>query len=78
MFKNGHLNSLGYQLISLERVADAIEIFKLNIEVYPKNANGYDSLGEATSMDFAAFLSFLSSVAKGSPFFMARSKYEAS
>ena len=26
---------------------DAIKIFKLNIEVYPKNANCHDSLGEA-------------------------------
>jgi len=41
------LNSLGYQLLGMERVKDAIEIFKLNIEVYPKNANCHDSLGEA-------------------------------
>ncbi len=26
---------------------DAIEIFKLNVEMFPQNANAYDSLGEA-------------------------------
>jgi CubicO group peptidase (beta-lactamase class C family) len=46
-FDPGQLNRLGYQLISLERVEDAIKVFMLNIEAYPKYANGYDSLGEA-------------------------------
>lgn len=41
------LNRLGYQLLGMKRIADAIKIFHLNIEVYPKNANCYDSLGEA-------------------------------
>lgn len=30
-----------------ERTADAIEIFKLNVESYPASFNTYDSLGEA-------------------------------
>jgi tetratricopeptide (TPR) repeat protein len=30
-----------------KKVQDAIEIFKLNVELYPGHANGYDSLGEA-------------------------------
>jgi tetratricopeptide (TPR) repeat protein len=46
-FRPGQLNRLGYQLIELERLEDAIKILALNIEVYPKYANGYDSLGEA-------------------------------
>ena len=50
-FDPGQLNSLGYQLISLERLDDAIKIFMLNIETYPKVANGYDSLGEAYMID---------------------------
>ena len=41
------LNRLGYVLLRKKQVADAIEIFKLNIEVYPKQCNPYDSLGEA-------------------------------
>jgi len=44
------LNRLGYYLLR-ERIKDAIEIFKLNVEVYPKYANGYDSLGEAYLKD---------------------------
>jgi CubicO group peptidase (beta-lactamase class C family) len=31
-FEPGQLNRLGYQLLGMERVTDAIEIFKLNIE----------------------------------------------
>lgn len=30
-----------------ERRDEAIAIFKLNIEMHPKSANAYDSLGEA-------------------------------
>lgn len=46
-FGESQLNRLGYQLLGLDRVADAIEIFKLNIEAYPEAFNPYDSLGEA-------------------------------
>jgi CubicO group peptidase (beta-lactamase class C family) len=46
-FDPGQLNRLGYHLINLERIEDAIKIFKLNIEAHPKVANCYDSLGEA-------------------------------
>jgi peptidylprolyl isomerase len=46
-FKESQLNMLGYQLMQAARTADAIEIFKLNAESYPKSANCYDSLGEA-------------------------------
>ena len=41
------MNNLGYQLLNIKKVKEAIEIFKLNIEVYPKAFNPYDSLGEA-------------------------------
>lgn len=42
------LNNLGYYLLTeKKKIDDAIEIFKLNIKVYPKYANGYDSLAEA-------------------------------
>jgi len=46
-FRESELNRLGYQLLGLEKVDEAIEIFKLNVEVYPDAANTYDSLGEA-------------------------------
>src|SRR6185369_14035620 len=41
------LNRAGYQMLQMKKVADAIEIFKLNVEMYPQSANPYDSLGEA-------------------------------
>jgi len=41
------MNTFGYVLLGKKRVADAIEIFKLNTEAYPKSANVYDSLGDA-------------------------------
>jgi tetratricopeptide (TPR) repeat protein len=41
------LNSLGYQLLKMNKIKEAIEIFKLNVEVYPQSGNVYDSLGEA-------------------------------
>ncbi|HWT03835.1 MAG TPA: nuclear transport factor 2 family protein [Pyrinomonadaceae bacterium] len=41
------LNTLGYRLLGMKKVREAIEIFKLNVEAYPQSANAYDSLGEA-------------------------------
>lgn len=41
------LNALGYRLLQMKKVKEAIEIFKLNVEAYPQSANVYDSLGEA-------------------------------
>lgn len=46
-FSEKALNNLGYYLLKHERVADAIEIFKLNVEMYPQSSNVYDSLAEA-------------------------------
>ncbi len=47
-FQPIELNRLGYHLLDKKkRIKDAIEIFKLNVKVYPKYANGYDSLAEA-------------------------------
>ena len=41
------LNSLGTELLSQKRTADAIEIFKLNVEAYPMDANVHNSLANA-------------------------------
>ncbi len=46
-FGESELNTLGYQLLGMKKVKDAIAIFKLNIEAYPEAFNPYDSLGEA-------------------------------
>jgi tetratricopeptide (TPR) repeat protein len=45
------LNALGYRLLGMKNVKEAIEIFKLNVEEYPRSANVYDSLGEAYMMN---------------------------
>ena len=41
------LNTIGYELLNQERFADAIEVFKLNVEVFPESFNVYDSYAEA-------------------------------
>lgn len=40
------VNSWGYKLIKQKRITDALEIFKLNVYLYPASANTFDSLGE--------------------------------
>jgi CubicO group peptidase (beta-lactamase class C family) len=45
--QEGRLNGLGYSLMRQKKMAEAIAIFKLNVEFYPKSSNVYDSLGEA-------------------------------
>jgi len=46
-FDENEFNRLGYQLMGQNKVKEAIEIFKLNVETYPESFNVYDSLGEA-------------------------------
>ena len=46
-FRPAQLNTLGYQLLSDGRVEDAVAMFQLNVELYPQDANAYDSLAEA-------------------------------
>jgi len=47
-FENpGELNKLGYELLRLEKTNESIIIFKLATNEFPKNANLFDSLGEA-------------------------------
>jgi len=44
---DGQLNNIGYRFLQNELTDAAIEIFKLNAELFPDIANCYDSLGEA-------------------------------
>jgi hypothetical protein len=46
-FDEEELNSLGYRLLNAKKFNDAIRIFQLNVEAYPRSSNAYDSLGEA-------------------------------
>ena len=45
-FSEGVLNSLGYKYLQDEKLNVALEIFKLNVEMFPEASNPYDSLGE--------------------------------
>ena len=45
-FNEGTLNQLGYQLLTKGETKDAIQVFQMNVEEYPKSWNCYDSLGE--------------------------------
>jgi len=46
-FDEIEFNRLGYRLLNGKRIQEAIEVFKMNIEMYPDSWNVYDSLGEA-------------------------------
>lgn len=46
-FDEGELNAFGYQLIQAKQFQEAVRIFQLNVEAYPKSGNTYDSLAEA-------------------------------
>ena len=40
------LNELGYTLMAVKKSEAAVEVFRLNTELYPKSGNTFDSLGE--------------------------------
>lgn len=47
IIKERKINQFGYDFIKTANFEDAIEIFKINVVLYPKSSNVYDSLGEA-------------------------------
>jgi dienelactone hydrolase len=47
LFREATINGLGYQLLRGARPVDAIELFKVNVELFPRSANVHDSLAEA-------------------------------
>jgi CubicO group peptidase (beta-lactamase class C family) len=47
MISEREFNKLGYTFLQDGKVNEAIEVFKLNVEMFPGSANVYDSLGEA-------------------------------
>ncbi|MBE0433155.1 amidohydrolase family protein [candidate division WOR-3 bacterium] len=46
-FSENELNSLGYRLLKMKKTREAIEIFRINVETYPRSATVYDSPAEA-------------------------------
>ena len=41
------MNQVGYQLMGSDKIEEALQVFKLNVEAFPKSSNVYDSYGEA-------------------------------
>jgi tetratricopeptide (TPR) repeat protein len=41
------INRIGYQLLEQNEMDKAIDMFRINVALYPKSFNTYDSLGEA-------------------------------
>lgn len=49
--KEADMNNVGYQLLQTGKIKESIEVFKINVEAFPKSGNVYDSLGEAYLKD---------------------------
>jgi tetratricopeptide (TPR) repeat protein len=47
IIRENRINSLGYDFIRKNNFDSAVEVFKINVVLYPKSSNVYDSLGEA-------------------------------
>ena len=47
------LNAWGYRLLGRQRPKQAVAIFQLGVQLYPRGANGHDSLAEAYEADGA-------------------------
>ena len=45
--KENEMNQIGYQLIESDKVEEALQVFKLNVDAFPKSFNVYDSYAEA-------------------------------
>jgi 3-oxoadipate enol-lactonase len=50
VFSENRMNLFAYEYLQTGRIADAIELFKLNVLAYPDSWNVYDSLAEAYMM----------------------------
>jgi len=49
--RENEISDWGYELVARGRIKEAVEIFKLNVELYPASSNVYASLGEAYMND---------------------------
>jgi tetratricopeptide (TPR) repeat protein len=45
-FVEAEINAQGYRFLQADRIAEAITLFKVNVELFPQAWNVYDSLGE--------------------------------
>ena len=51
MFSERQMNTLGYEYLFNGRIKEAIQLFKLNVDIYPGSFNVYDSLAEGYMID---------------------------
>ena len=49
-FDEANLNSWGYKFVEKNKYKNALEIFKLNVHLFPKSGNAFDSLAEAYAL----------------------------
>jgi len=47
IINESEFNTLGYELLFQGQLSDALEIFKMNVKLFPESTNVYDSQGEA-------------------------------
>ncbi|WP_347923967.1 tetratricopeptide repeat protein [Pontimicrobium sp. SW4] len=47
LIDEGNFNSLGYKLLRDKDYENAVEVFKMNVVLFPESANVYDSLADA-------------------------------
>ncbi|MGB1308281.1 MAG: tetratricopeptide repeat protein [Oceanihabitans sp.] len=47
IIEESKFNSYGYELIRKKEMEHAIQVFKINVALYPNSSNVYDSLGDA-------------------------------
>ena len=70
-------NNLGYRLLRREDYDNAIKVFKMNVELFPKSDNVYDSLadGYLRSGDSAQAFEYYSKALAMNPYNMRAEKY---
>jgi CubicO group peptidase (beta-lactamase class C family) len=49
--QENEINWAGYQLLGSDKIKEAVAVFKLNVDEFPKSSNVYDSYGEALKAD---------------------------
>jgi D-alanyl-D-alanine-carboxypeptidase/D-alanyl-D-alanine-endopeptidase len=50
-FDEGEINTLGYIYLQTGKTAEALAVFKINVDAFPASFNVYDSYGEALKQD---------------------------
>jgi tetratricopeptide (TPR) repeat protein len=50
-FEEDEINMLGYSYLQSGKLAEALAVFKINVEEFPNSFNAYDSYGEALMKD---------------------------